>query len=231
MGTSGCRHGIKSFSPLQKLFIILALQGISLTAASQLPVYATGRSTSDQTDSLRYNYGKHKHFIKQYELASLIALSYFPELAGEHITFKTGSLRSTAMTTVSFPSILFKNGKHYIIHINENIRTTGVLLSQVPFPGQVALIAHELSHVADFKKRGGLSMLVWGTGYLFTGFHTRIEKKADACVIKKGLGRELYCWTDFVLNHADANPHYLKMKKEKYLLPEEILALIKKYPE
>lgn len=180
-------------------------------------------------DSLNNIYGKHKHFINKYKLVSLIALSYYPELIDEQIKFKYANINSTARTTMSFFSVFWKESKHYIIYINNNIKRTGMLPEDLPFDAQVALVAHELAHVIDFKKRGFISMCLWGVGYTFVKQRAKIEKRADETVIKRGLGQELYDLTDFILNHSSANNHYLEIKRNRYLLPSEIMKLKNKY--
>src|SRR6185312_11291138 len=112
-------------------------------------------------------------------------------------------------------------------YINANKEKTGMLLSHAPFDAQVALIAHELPHAIDFKKRSFLGMAWWGASYLFMKQRTKIEKRADETAIERGLGLQLYHWADFVLNHSTANKHYLKMKENKYLSPDEILTNMK----
>ena len=184
-------------------------------------------ASSYNFDSLNNIYGNHKNLLKKYDTASLIALSYFPELINENIDFKFSSINSTARTTLTFGSIFKKINKQYIIIINDNIKRTGMLLSQAPFDAQVALIGHELAHVLDFKSRGFLDMVWWGLGYLFIKQRTKIETLADKTTIKHGLGWQLYHWADFVLHYSGANKHYLKMKESKYLLPSEILRYMK----
>ena len=182
-------------------------------------------------DSLKLIYGQNKHLLKEYELQTLIALSYYPELTDEHIWFTYGSINSTAQTTVTLGSIFKKINKQYIIIINNDIKKTGLLLSDAPFDAQVALIAHELSHVTDFYDRGLFDMVWWGISYLIVRHRMKIEIRADEITIHHGLGLQLYEWTDFVLNHSSANRRYLKMKKSKYLQPDEILFYKKKYEE
>ncbi|MEO5649613.1 MAG: hypothetical protein ABIR03_06775 [Ginsengibacter sp.] len=159
----------------------------------------------------------------------MLALSYFPELVNARIRFKFSSINSTARTTLSLVSIFKKIDKQYIIYINDDIKRTGVLLNQAPFDAQVALIAHELSHAIDFKSRSFLDLLWWAVNYTVVKQQTKIEKEADETTIARGLGWELYDWADFVLNHSTANKHYLKIKKTKYLLPDEILFYMIKY--
>jgi hypothetical protein len=181
------------------------------------------------TDSLRPIYGNHKQFLKEYETASLVALSYYPELVHERIRFRFSGINSTARTTMTFFSLFEKGDRQFIISINRDSARTGVLLHDAPFDAQVAILAHELAHVMDFRRRSFMGMALWGAGYLFVKQRGRIEKRADEMVISRGLGQSLFDWADFVLNHSHASKRYLKMKRTKYLLPDEILKHMEKY--
>jgi len=180
-------------------------------------------------DSLKKIYGIKKHLLKQYELQTLIALSYFPELINEHISFRYSDINSTGQTTVTFGSIFKKINKQYIIFINTNILRTGLLLCDAPFDAQVAMLGHELAHVADFKGRGFFAMAWWGLSYLVVKQRTAIEIRTDASTIRHGLGWPLYSWSDFVLNHSNATKHYRKMRATKYMLPDEISEYIRRH--
>ena len=189
----------------------------------------TRLSSEYNIDSLKIKYGQNKQLLKEYELQTLIALSYYPELSDENIRFVYDAISSTAQTTVTLGSIFKRLNKHYIIIINNDIIKTGVLLSDAPFDAQVALIAHELAHVTDFDDRGFFYMIWWGLSYLVVKQRIRIEIKADIITIDHGLGWQLLSWTDFILNHSTANRRYLKMKRSKYLSTSEIIRFTKKY--
>ncbi len=189
----------------------------------------TQLSSEYNIGSLKIKYGQNKQLLKEYELQTLIALSYYPELSDENIRFVYDAINSTAQTTVTLGSIFKRLNKHYIIIINNDIRKTGVLLSDAPFDAQVALIAHELAHVTDFDDRGFFDMVWWGLSYLVVKQRIRIEIKADVITIDHGLGWQLLSWTDFILNHSTANRRYLKMKRSKYLSTSEIIRFTKKY--
>lgn len=173
-------------------------------------------------------YGIKKQLLKKYELQTLIALSYYPELLNEHIRFEYSEFNSTAQTTVTFGSIFKKINKQYVVFINDDIMKTGLLLSDAPFDAQVAVLGHELAHVTDFKTRGFFDMVWWGLSYLVVKQRTRIETRADESTIRHGLGWPLYSWADFVLNHSRANKRYKRIKETKYMQPDEILEYIKK---
>ena len=130
-------------------------------------------------DSIRIIYGRHKRFLKEYEMQSLIALSYYPEIWNENIVFKYNDINSTAQTTMTFGSIFKKTNKNYIIYINNDSAKTGLLLSEAPYNAQVAVIGHELAHIIDFKSRGLFDLALWGLKYLFVKTSTKNERKKD----------------------------------------------------
>lgn len=172
-------------------------------------------------------YGHNKKFIPAYELQSLVALSFYPELIDTKITFRLADKESIAKTTMTFFSVVNSSNKHFIIYINNNKNETGLLLSDAPFIGQTGAIGHELAHVTNFKNKGFLQMAAWAIKYIFKKGKTAIERKTDLSVIQHGLGIELYTFVDFILNHSTANSQYKKFKRLNYLTPAEILQLTK----
>ena len=178
-------------------------------------------------DSLKNIYGNNKHFISGYELQSLIALSYYPELKETEIDFRPVDIESIAKTTITFFSIFNSAEKHFIIYINSNKNRTGLLLSDAPFAAQVGAIGHELAHVANFSKKSLAGMVWWGINYLSKKHRIKIERETDISTIAHGLGIELYSFVDFVLNSSSANENYKKFKRLHYLSPAEIMEMVK----
>ena len=178
-------------------------------------------------DSLKNIYGNNKHFISGYELQSLIALSYYPELKETEITFRLVNIESIAKTTITFFSIFNSAEKHFIIYINSNKNRTGMLLIDAPFTAQVGAIGHELAHVANFRKKSLAGMVWWGINYLSKKHMIKIERETDISTIAHGLGIELYSFVDFVLNSSSANENYKKFKRLHYLSPAEIMEMVK----
>ncbi len=174
-------------------------------------------------DSLKIIYGKHKHLLKEFEMQSLIALSYYPELWNEVVIFKFKDFNSCAQSTMTLGSVFKKTDKTYLIYINNDSTKTGFVLSDVPYNLQVAVIGHELAHIVDFKSRGFLDLALWGLKYLFVKTSIKIERKTDKIAIRHGLGWPLYYWADYILNQSTANKHYRKIKEKKYMHPDEIL--------
>ncbi len=205
---------------MQKFLFIFFFCIVSVNLFAQAD---STRQANYDIDSLKNIYGNNKKLLKDFELQSLIALSYYPELLNEHIRFEYEQINSTARTTVTLISIFKKINKQYIIYINDDILKTGFLLKTVPFNAQVAVIAHELAHVADFKRRSFFDMVWWGISYLIVKQRTKIEMRTDQSTIKHGLGWPLYQWADFVLYHSTANKRYKKIKETKYMQPDKIL--------
>lgn len=210
----------------RKVCLVLFLSGLTSGLAAQ-DSSINNSCNIYNIDSLKTLYGENKDFLPEYETAALTALSYYPELENNYIRFKTKSINSTARTTVTFGSVFKKINKQYIIYINDDVDRTGMLLSQAPCAAQVALIGHELAHVADFKNRNFFDMVWWGVTYLFVKQRTKIEKSADQATVRHGLGWQLYLWADYVLNKSTANKNYLKLKQTKYLSPAQILRYMK----
>jgi hypothetical protein len=179
-------------------------------------------------DSLKNIYGTNKEFIPDYELQSLVALSFYPELIDTRITFKLADKESVAKTTVTFFSVFNSADKHFIIYINDNKNRTGFLLQEASFSAQVGAIGHELAHVADFNLKKFPAMVWWAVKYAFKRSRITIERKIDISTIDHGLGMELYYFVDFALNHSTANSQYKKFKRLNYLSPAEILEHTKK---
>lgn len=141
------------------LNILVSIQLFSQSILTKLP-------SEVNSDSLIELYGKNKHFIPQFQLQSLIALSFYPELKNTKISFMLADKESVAKTTVTFFSLLNTTNKHFIIYINSNKRRTGMLLLDTPFDAQVGAIGHELAHVSNFNKKNLPGMVWWAIKYL-----------------------------------------------------------------
>jgi len=178
-------------------------------------------------DSLKSLYGKNKTFIREYELPSLLALSYYPELKETIMTFKLKDEESTGKTTIAFTSF-FKNNKKYIIYINRNKKNTGILLNEAPLNAEIGVIGHELSHVVDFAGKDIFSLTGWGFRYLNKSKRKDIERQTDMATIKHGLGRQLYDWNVFIVNNKKLSEAYRSLRLRYYMHKEEILELIRR---
>ena len=66
-----------------------------------------------------------------------------------------------------------------------------------------------------------------GISYASKKSKATFEKEIDLKTIERGLGWQLYAWSNFVLNESTADINYKKFKKETYMTPESILEIIK----
>jgi hypothetical protein len=167
--------------------------------------------------------GANKTYVQETEYPAVIALSFFPELINTEISFQYKQI-ATTMAARPVPSSLFKHTRSYVIYINSDVsKKGGVSFLELNLKQRVGIIAHELAHILDFEKRNNLSVISCGLLYkCLNTYHRNLERATDEVVIAKGLGNELYAFTDYVLNQSKASEQYIQFKKKNYLLPEEI---------
>lgn len=177
---------------------------------------------------LRKEFGKNKTFITEVELPALIALSYFPELKNASIKFEYKNIATTMAAQPEFSSVLSANRK-YVIYINSEADKVGsISFSSLNLEQKVGIIAHELAHLLDYENRTNISILTCGVLYkLNNPYKRRMERETDEMVISKGLGSELYSFSNFVINESTASLEYKKFKLKNYLSPEEIKSRLK----
>lgn len=213
-------------------FIFLFIHLPQIDAQSQFCRLKIQRSFTKENillrkDSLIRQYTDYKTYPKNHELAILTALSFFPELQNTYIEFVEKDIRTTMACQPSMGSV-FHTNRSYKIFIDDRIlQEKNVLLSTVPFNAQVGVIAHELCHILDYEELTIIQLARLGINYLNNEHKPHIEKRIDRITIKKGLGWQLYDWSNFVLNQSQASDNYKKFKRETYLTPEEILEIMR----
>jgi len=182
-------------------------------------------------NELKAKYGHNKSFIKELELASLIALSYFPELSETSIKFKRTNIKTTMATRPSLGS-LFKSkaNRDYIIYVdNKIVNHEGILVDEVPFNALVGLIGHEYQHILDYKKMSALQIIALGPKYCFKKFKRQFENQTDKAIINRGLGSQLMDWAEYSMHECSASEKYKNFKRENYLSKDDIIHLMKNY--
>lgn len=189
-----------------------------------LQVFETNAAVSKELNvDLRDEYGRNKYFVDKVELPALIALSFFPELKHTKITFEYKSIKTTMATRPHIGKFLMRD-RSYIIYINTEAKQKGaVSFDELGLHEQIGIIAHELSHIVDYENRRTLSLIQCGIFYsMFKHYHRKLERETDLLVVKKGLAKQLYSFSNYVLNHSAASDKYKEFKRKNYLLPEEI---------
>lgn len=194
-----------------------------------LGLHAQGNNTSD---SLRIRPAKtsftHVHCLPEIESPLLAALEHFPELQDVDIRFKYKNIKTTMVSRPTFFS-LFSKRRTFVICIDNRVRKNqGISFQEIPAVAKVGLLGHELCHIVDYQTMSSLKIVGMGFKYAFSSNHYAVESHVDKLTIQKGLGHELYEWTDFVLNGSSATEKYKTFKKINYLALAEILLEIEK---
>lgn len=156
---------------------------------------------------------------EEYKLQWLIALSYYPELHNKKFTVKYRRLRTTMSCRPKIRSLLRKK-KEYNICINKKKHFKGILLKDVPFNAQIGVIGHELAHIDDYENKNSLKIIGTGLHYLGHKGKKKLEQKIDLLTIQKGLGWQLYDWSNYAINQSNATDKYKKFKRSTYLKPD-----------
>ncbi len=209
-------------------FLLLISMSVSYGQQINAPRLYSKIIAQQNRDSLRHQLGCRKEFLPQFELASLVALTHYPELINVRISFREKKLHSTMATRPKGIEVLRKKGKReYIVYINTT-DNVNVPIDQTSFNAQVGVIGHELAHIVDYESKSSIRLIANGLGYLSKGFRLKLEHQTDKSTISHGLGWQLYDWSFYVLHYEEITPKYLEYKKKIYLKPSEIESLLQK---
>jgi hypothetical protein len=192
---------------------------------------------SRKIDSCNYDIGKLSidsdscnlyNCPKTDEMSVLIALSFFPELSGRKIIFKGKEIKTTLNARPTISSLLFskKSNRTYVIRINTNKSDSIISLSDIPFNAKIGLFAHEFSHFSDYQSRSLFGIIARGISYSSKKTKATFEKEIDLNTINRGLGWQLFDWSNYVQNESNATFKYKEFKMNIYLSPEDILKTI-----
>jgi hypothetical protein len=209
--------------------LIVLLSGIT-ESKGQNKIYKVFLKSEWQQhyDSLKHNFGQHKKLINEFELQSLIALSYYPELKNVPITFCFYNIRTTAEVRPEYFSAFKNSNRKYVVYISKNVHTEGVLLKDVSFNAQIGVIGHELAHILDYEGRTVSSLFGLAFNYLVIKNHAKYERSIDELAIKRGLGWQELEFADFMQNRSNATEKYKHFKQINYMSSSEIEAEIAK---
>jgi hypothetical protein len=157
----------------------------------------------------------------KYHKQFTIICKAFQELKEEHISLV---FRKIPMTMQARPDIwsLLIGQRKYIVLINDHKSNNGITLDDIPFNGQVGIIAHELCHILDYQHKSLWSIIKTGLLYLNQHKKEQYEKSTDYLAVKKGFGLQLHAWSRFALHDAPLNDRYRRIKEKYYLKPEMI---------
>lgn len=177
-----------------------------------------------ESDSLKIEFSVKKNIPALYKLEILKALSYYPELKDVEIQFKVQKIKTTLNTRPTLGSLLFrrKSKRKYVIRIDESTATGKVTLRDANFNAKIGVFGHEFYHIIDYSQKGFLGVFARGIAYGSESSKEKFEKEIDSNTIKRGLGWQLYEWSNYVLNESNGTEEYKTFKRKIYLEPEEI---------
>ena len=148
-----------------------------------------------------------------------IAKSSFPEINVKRIKLKTfQSDRVFFKARFAITNYLTFRKMQYLLSVNPK-----VFSENAPEKGLRAILAHELSHVLYYTKRNRFELL--GLTRLVSGkFTTKFERRADLETIKRGYGKGLIEYRNWLYKIVPANN--IKSKQKNYFSPEEIQLML-----
>jgi hypothetical protein len=186
-----------------------------------------------KVDSLSILYSNQKDIIQDHKLATLLALSYYPELKDTRIEFKKSKIKTTLNVRPTIMSLLFrtKDNRLYRIRINNQVKDSIIDFNIIPFNAKIGLLGHELSHIKDYSQKNIFGIIKRLVSYSNQKTKSEYEKEIDLMTIEKGLGWQLYDWSHYVLNKSNAKTKYKTFKKEIYLSPKQIESQIKAHSQ
>lgn len=162
-----------------------------------------------------------KNVPEEFEKQFAVVCQAFPELKNTDtkLVFK-----EIPMTMQARPDIwkLLVGRKSYLILINTSRKNNGIVLQDVPFNGQLGVIAHECCHLLDYEHKNIWEIIITGVKYLLPGKRESYEKATDYLVVKKGFGLQLHTWANYVMDEAPVSEKYKETKSKYYLSPSII---------
>ncbi len=199
---------------------------------------ATAQNNLSDSLNLYSNFSANKTLPIGYEKQALIALSFFSELKDKNIKFVLEETTTPLASRPSFFSIFRnKNNRRYIITIStKSIAVLDkILLKNLDYNAQIGVLAHEISHIANYNKMNFWNFLRLGFGLLSSKYMDAFEYNTDNTCINYGAGKYLLAWSKAVRS-AFTKQQIEKMfgkdasKKERYMNPETIEKILKTHP-
>ncbi len=221
---------------IHKFLLVSSLTYLStqLTPAQEFAYEKTihKKNIKENHNHLLLNYGKSKKLVKDYNLQSLYALSYFNELKNTKIIFSKKKIKTTMLCRPRWDFLFRKkeNRVYKIIFNSDSLNSNKVTIDELSFNAQIGVIGHEYSHIIDYMGQSKLDLVKFGFLYLTSKkFKEKLEKKIDKIAIDRGLGWQIYDFSRYVLDESSANDEYKEYKATYYYTPTEINSIIDLY--
>ena len=176
-------------------------------------------------DSLVAELGCRKELPEGFELQTLLALRHYPELTNTHIQFIVKKAFIPLASRPSLVSLLRQRDKRiYRVIISDQSlpQMEAILLKNLPFNAQVAIIGHELAHAVDYETMNSHQLSIVGLLYFSGSFRASMEKGTDRRTIEHGLGWQLLEYAEYVRKVSGSNDRQTDFMDKFYMNPQEI---------
>lgn len=176
-------------------------------------------------DSLTAEYGYRKELPEGFELQTLLALRHYPELKNTHIKFIVKRAFIPLASRPAMFSLLRKRDQRtYRVIISDKSlpQMESVLLKNLPFNAQIAIIGHELAHAVEYETLNSYKLSAVGLMYLVGSFRASMEKGTDLRTIEHGLGWQLLEYAEHVRKVSGTNSKQVDFMDKYYMNPDEI---------
>ena len=187
------------------------------------------RDYEQSIDSLISELGYRKELPEGFELQTLLALWHYPELKNTHIKFIVKKAFIPLASRPSMISLLRKRDHRiYSVIISDKSlpQMESVLLKNLPFNAQVAIIGHELAHAAEYETLNSYQLSAVGLMYFCGSYRAVMEKGTDTRTIEHGLGWQLLEYAEHVRKVSSSNERQIDFMDKFYMNPDEIRTMI-----
>ena len=178
-------------------------------------------------DSLTKEFGSRKELPEEFELQTLLALRHYPELENTHIKFIVKRAFIPLASRPSMFSLLRKRDQRtYRVIISDRSlpQMESILLKNLPFNAQIAIIGHELAHTVEYETLNSYQLSAIGQLYIVGSFRATMEKGTDLRTIEHGLGWQLLEYAQYVRKVSGTNAKQVDFMDKYYMNPDEISA-------
>lgn len=210
----------------------------SFQLLAQQPIRDIALLQNTNWESYQTEFGNNKKLPQGYEKQALLALSFFPELKNIRIDFELTNDMTPLASRPTIWSVFRKPEKrHYLISISTKSKgiLDSILLGNLNYNAQVGVLAHEISHVADYNTKNFWQFLRLGFGLLSSSYMDKFEYNTDAICIEHGAGFQLLAWSLNVRQYF--TPEIVKqyfgenaLTNERYMFPETIQQKMDRLP-
>lgn len=214
--------------PAAHNFCLVFLLLVFFYCADEKPIHAAIKFDEKTSAKSGVDDDSEKSAIeKTQQIVDEIIKNSYPELQNAAIKIKSFKSRTDYFRArFSFARFLTFRRLHYLISVNPQL-----FEKNAPTEGVRAIIAHELAHIAYYRRHNRFALL--GLISLESkSFTARFERGADLQAIKRGYGEGLKQYREWLYQNIPAEK--IKAKKRDYFSPEEIeviLTAIKAKPD